>query len=111
MEWIHYVDGIQSLKTIKDYELRESRNLGWCLKRLLDDKIQKGPTIGSMRAFITLMTETVRTSETSVYFNETIRRCIAEKCLIHTRRREYVKTSVTGSTIWLLDDDDDKHKL
>jgi hypothetical protein len=65
-----------------------------------------------MRAFITLMMETVRTSETSVYFNETIRRYIAEKCLIHTRRRENVKSSVTGSTVWLLDDDDDdKHKL
>jgi len=32
--------------------------------------------------------ETVRISETSVYVNETTRRCIAESCHLHTRRHE-----------------------
>jgi hypothetical protein len=35
-----------------------------------------------------LMMEEVRTSETSVYSNETTRRYIPEGCNLHTRRRE-----------------------
>jgi hypothetical protein len=35
-----------------------------------------------------LMMETLRSSETSVYFNEIPRRCIAEGCRLHTCRRE-----------------------
>jgi hypothetical protein len=35
-------------------------------------------------AFIALMTEAVRTSETSVYFNETTRHYIPEGCVIFT---------------------------
>jgi hypothetical protein len=33
----------------------------------------------------------VRTSETSVYFNETTRRCIPERSLLHIRLRENLK--------------------
>jgi hypothetical protein len=42
--------------------------------------------------FIVLMVEAIRTSETSVYFNETIRRCIPESRHIRTRRRENLKS-------------------
>jgi hypothetical protein len=38
------------------------------------------------------MIEAVRTSETSVYFNETTRRYIIESCHLHTRRRENLKS-------------------
>jgi hypothetical protein len=38
------------------------------------------------------MMETVRTSETSVYSNETTRRYIPEGSQLHTRRREKVET-------------------
>jgi hypothetical protein len=34
---------------------------------------------------ITMITETVRTSETSVFFSETTRRCIPEGCNLHKR--------------------------
>jgi hypothetical protein len=37
-------------------------------------------------AIITLMMAAVRTSETSVYFHETTRRCIAEGCHLNGRR-------------------------
>jgi hypothetical protein len=43
------------------------------------------------RAFISLMTETVRTSETSVYFNESAWRYIQEGCHHHTRYFENLK--------------------
>jgi hypothetical protein len=40
-------------------------------------------------AFITaLMMVAARTSETSVWFHETTRRCIPESCHLHTRHRE-----------------------
>jgi hypothetical protein len=39
--------------------------------------------------------EAVRTSETSVYSNETTRRCIPESCHLHTRRRENLKSRKT----------------
>jgi hypothetical protein len=42
-----------------------------------------------------LMMEAVRTSETSVYFNETTRRFISEGCHLHIRRRENLKSHVT----------------
>jgi hypothetical protein len=38
-----------------------------------------------------LMMEAVRTSETSVYFNDITRRYVAESCHLHTRRRENMK--------------------
>jgi hypothetical protein len=38
--------------------------------------------IRDLKELITLMTEAVRTSETSVYFNETTRRCIPEGFII-----------------------------
>jgi hypothetical protein len=36
--------------------------------------------------------EVVRASETSFYFNEAIRRYVAEDCSLHTRRRNKVKS-------------------
>jgi hypothetical protein len=36
--------------------------------------------------------ETVSTSETSVYFNETTRCCVPEYCRIHTRRYKNLKS-------------------
>jgi hypothetical protein len=44
------------------------------------------------RAFFALMTEAVRTSETSVYFNEATRRCIPEGCHHQIHRRENLKS-------------------
>jgi hypothetical protein len=44
------------------------------------------------RRFITLMMETVRTSETSVNFNVTTRRYILEDSKLHNRRRENLKS-------------------
>jgi hypothetical protein len=41
---------------------------------------------------ITLMMDAVHTSETSVYFNETTRRYIAESYHLHIRRRENLKS-------------------
>jgi len=38
------------------------------------------------------MMEAVRTSETSVYYNETTRRYIPEGSNLHTRRRENLKS-------------------
>jgi hypothetical protein len=38
------------------------------------------------------MMEAVCTSETSVYFNDTTRRCIPECCHLHTRRCENLKS-------------------
>jgi hypothetical protein len=39
-----------------------------------------------------LIMETVCTSESSVYFNETIRCYIPERCRLHTHRRENLRT-------------------
>jgi hypothetical protein len=41
---------------------------------------------------IALMMEVVRTSETSVHFNETTRRYIPESTKLHTRRHENLKS-------------------
>jgi hypothetical protein len=38
------------------------------------------------------LTEAIRTSETSVYFNYTTRRYIPEGCHLHTRRRKNMKS-------------------
>jgi hypothetical protein len=38
-----------------------------------------------------MVMEAIRTSETSVYFNETTRRYIPEGCHLHTRRRKNLK--------------------
>jgi hypothetical protein len=43
------------------------------------------------------MMEAVRTSETSVYFNETTQRCIQEGYLPHTRCRENLKSHKYGN--------------
>jgi hypothetical protein len=43
---------------------------------------------------IVLMMEAVRTSETSVYFKETIRHYIPEGSNIYTRRRENLKSHI-----------------
>jgi hypothetical protein len=40
---------------------------------------------------ITLMMETLRTSETSLY-SETAERCVPKSCHLHTRRRENLKS-------------------
>jgi hypothetical protein len=45
---------------------------------------------------ITLMMEAVHTSETSVYFNETIWRYIPEGCHLHTRHRGNLKAHNGG---------------
>jgi hypothetical protein len=42
-----------------------------------------------------LMMKAVPTSETSVYFHETLRRYIPECCHLHTRRRENLKSNLT----------------
>jgi hypothetical protein len=41
---------------------------------------------------ISAMMEAVRTSETSVFFNETARLYIPQGCHVHTRRRENLKS-------------------
>jgi hypothetical protein len=46
---------------------------------------------------IALMMEAVRTSETSVYFNETTQHCIPEGCHLHTRRGENLKSHIVIS--------------
>jgi sugar diacid utilization regulator len=43
-------------------------------------------------ATIRAMVQTVRTSETSVSFKETLRRYIPEDCQLHTCRRENLKS-------------------
>jgi hypothetical protein len=40
------------------------------------------------------MVQVVRTSETSVYFNETARCCVPEACHLRTRRRENLKSHI-----------------
>jgi gamma-glutamylcysteine synthetase len=45
---------------------------------------------------ITLMMDAVHTSETSVYFNETIRRYISQGCHLHTRHRGNLKAHSGG---------------
>jgi hypothetical protein len=48
------------------------------------------------------MIETLRISETSVYFNETTRRYNPEGCHLHIRRRENLKSLLSqGSRIVL----------
>jgi hypothetical protein len=42
------------------------------------------------------MTDRVCNSETSVYFREYTRRCIPERCHLHTRRRENLTFIVTS---------------
>jgi hypothetical protein len=51
------------------------------------------------------MLEALRTSETSVYFNETIRRYIQEGYRLHIRRRENLKshTELSVATHTILD--------
>jgi hypothetical protein len=44
------------------------------------------------RRFRGLVLETVRSSETSVYFNETTLSCMPEDCHLHTRRRGNLKS-------------------
>jgi hypothetical protein len=41
------------------------------------------------------MMEAVRTSETSLNFNETTRRYSPESCHLHTRRRKDLKSHIT----------------
>jgi hypothetical protein len=48
-------------------------------------------------AIIALMMEAIRTSETSVNFNVTTRRYIAEESKFHTCRRENVKSKMLSS--------------
>jgi hypothetical protein len=48
-------------------------------------------------AIIALIMEAVRTSETSVNFNVTTRRYIAEESKFHIRRRENVKSNMLSS--------------
>jgi hypothetical protein len=43
--------------------------------------------------------EAVRTSKTSVYFNETTRRYIPESCRLHTHRRETLKSHTNNFNI------------
>jgi hypothetical protein len=47
-----------------------------------------------IRAMNAMTMEAVRTSETSVYFSEIIRRYIPESCHLHTRRRENLKSHI-----------------
>jgi hypothetical protein len=49
-------------------------------------------TASIIRVIITLMMEAVRTSEISVYSNETTRRYIPEGSHFYTRRRENLKS-------------------
>jgi hypothetical protein len=44
--------------------------------------------------------EAVRTSETSVHSNETTRRYIPEDSILHTRRRENLKSHKVGKSAW-----------
>jgi hypothetical protein len=48
--------------------------------------------LGYSAVISALMVEVVRTSETSVYFNETTRRYIAEGCHLRTHRHENLKS-------------------
>jgi hypothetical protein len=48
-------------------------------------------SISACSLFISLVMKAVRISETSVYFNETSRRCVSQSCL-HTCRRENLKS-------------------
>jgi hypothetical protein len=50
--------------------------------------------VSEVHTFISLMMETVRTPETSVFFNETTWFYIPEGCHLHTRRRENLKFQV-----------------
>jgi hypothetical protein len=43
-----------------------------------------------------VMVEAVRTSETSVYFKETTRRCIAEGCNLRNRRCKNLKSQASA---------------
>jgi hypothetical protein len=47
-----------------------------------------------MMMIIALMMEAVRTSEMSVNFNVTTRRYIPEDSILHTRRRENLKSHI-----------------
>jgi hypothetical protein len=49
------------------------------------------------------MMETVRTSETSVYSNETTRRYIPEDSKLHTRCRENLKAYISNELRYCLD--------
>jgi hypothetical protein len=53
----------------------------------------------SIRVMIVLMMEAVHASETSVYFNETIRRYIPEDYQLHTRRRENMNFHITWMVV------------
>jgi hypothetical protein len=46
----------------------------------------------NIMSFIALMMETARTSETSVYSNETTRRCIQQGFHLYTCRRQNLKS-------------------
>jgi len=46
---------------------------------------------GAYSDFIALMMASVRTSETSVCFNETTRHSISENCHLHARRHDNLK--------------------
>jgi hypothetical protein len=48
--------------------------------------------------FMALMMEAVRISETSVYFNETIRRCSPEDSKLHTRHHENLKSHIVSQS-------------
>jgi hypothetical protein len=61
--------------------------------------------VDSTSTIIVLKVQAVRTSETSVYFNERTQRCIPQGCHVHTRRRESLKShlSVQPHIQFLLD--------
>jgi len=49
------------------------------------------------RVVIALIMEAIRTSETSVYSNETTRRYIPDGCNLRSRRREDLKSHISGA--------------
>jgi hypothetical protein len=46
----------------------------------------------TVQSLVITLIEVLRTSETSIYFNETTRRYIPESCHLHTRRRANLKS-------------------
>jgi hypothetical protein len=46
----------------------------------------------TVQSIVIALMEVLRTSETSIYFNETTRRYIPESCHLHTRRRANLKS-------------------
>jgi hypothetical protein len=78
------------LNTATKFRVSWTQGVRWqCYKKLTAfwDIVPYGLVEFSGR-FIALMMDAVRTSETSVYFNETTRRYIPEGCHLQTRRRE-----------------------